>query len=237
MNSYIENNIKYQSRHSTPAAVLANLFTVLGNGEGMNLKGYLENYSYEHVTSFAFGEPVPFQWLYPFDDDVQFQTFRKYIGCREAGFKDAVRYFIECVKVSPDSPELIKWKANIEQMNVLLDSPEIEDEYASVDEMDKFLSKIKAGEDTLHNPMDGTVLEPNDSIQKVWFFDVQWSDCPKFVEREVRQLWKDREFGNDNYFAKFDVGSELFERYPNIYFWLVHKGVPLGERVHIHWWW
>ena len=82
-------------------------------------------------------------------------------------------------------------------------------------------------------------LEPDgeESVRKVWFFDVQWSDCPVEVESDVRKLWRDFEFGNDYYMFKGKLDAELFDSYPMIYMWLKHKGVQEDELVIIHWWW
>lgn len=83
-----------------------------------------------------------------------------------------------------------------------------------------------------NKPSDG-----KDSVTKVWFFDVQWSDCPVEVEKEVKDIWCNMSFGNDYFIYKVDLDEELFDMYPAIYFWLEHKGVQKGEEVIIHWWW
>lgn len=54
------------------------------------------------------------------------------------------------------------------------------------------------------NPPDG-----KNSIEKKWFFDVQWSDCPEEVEKEVRESWCDRCLGNDNYFWTATLDEDL----------------------------
>lgn len=75
------------------------------------------------------------------------------------------------------------------------------------------------------------------SVRKVWFFDVQWSDCPEFVEEEVILLWRKYKLGNDCYIFKFKVDSADALAYPYINGWLKHKGVKDEELVIIHYWW
>lgn len=89
-----------------------------------------------------------------------------------------------------------------------------------------------------HDPMWHSEV-PTNSVRKVWFLDVQWSDCPEFVEDEVRQLWDDFGLGNDHYIYRFTTGEdeEGTFNYPMIAKWLKYKGVPDGETVIIHWWW
>lgn len=83
-----------------------------------------------------------------------------------------------------------------------------------------------------NKPSDG-----HDSVTKVWYFDVQWSDCPVEVEEQVIKAWQDYDLGNDRYIFKCKLDEELFNDYPAIYFWLEHKGVQKGEKVIVHWWW
>ncbi|AII27082.1 hypothetical protein ICP22011A_0038 [Vibrio phage ICP2_2011_A] len=244
MKYYIESRLThYPSIFPTVAAVLEHLFAVLGNGEDMNNKGYIRgNYQCGESYNFGeynFGEPVPLTHIYSWSTTEEFQPFRKFAGCRDVGFKDAAQYFIDCVMLTPDEIEGVKpWKDNIDVVkSVLLNTPTITDEYESPDDTDKFLSKLDGAKITNeHGGCDLTKKQPN-SVRKVWFFDVQWSDCPEFVEKEVRESWSDFSLGNDHYFWKTEVDEELFDRYPNIYFWLKHKGVPEGEQVLVHWWW
>lgn len=92
-----------------------------------------------------------------------------------------------------------------------------------------------------------TIRNPTPAVQQVYVFNAQWTDCPVEVEAEVKQLWRDREFGNDNYYAKWDRDDDagwteedgdenkLFrEKYPIIDEYLMSKGV---EKCLIHWWW
>jgi hypothetical protein len=215
------------------------MFAVLGNGVSLDNKGYLRG-NYKSKETYNFPAPEPLESIYPWSKEKEFHPFRKLAGCRDVGFKECAQYFIDCVKITPDSLDGIKeWKNNIHTVEqILLETPTIEDEY-SIDDLDKFLSNVAKDKVTDQNPADPSYhsAEPNSSVRKVWFFDVQWSDCPKSVESEVRSLWRSQELGNDSYFSKWDLGEDLFESYPKIYFWLVHKGVPKGESVYIHWWW
>lgn len=78
----------------------------------------------------------------------------------------------------------------------------------------------------------------DESVYKIWFFDVQWTDCPKIVRNEIHQAWReDDRLTNDVCILKYDMDAELEEYLPLSYLWLKHKGVEQGERVIIHWWW
>ena len=109
----------------------------------------------------------------------------------------------------------------------------IEDVVSSPDDMESFINYIHGDDCT-----DGTPLEnPTNSLRKEWYFDVQWSDCPRKVESEVRQMWQDYSLGNDDFMKKVNLDDKLFEGYPLVYMWLKLKGVKEGEIVIIHWWW
>jgi hypothetical protein len=92
------------------------------------------------------------------------------------------------------------------------------------------------------------------SVRKQWVLDVQWSDCPKDVEEEVKKIWRDDDrLSNDVCISKYydedwtwDSRNSDFDeenhtqsdtRYPAIEKWLLKNGVPFGEEVWIHWWW
>lgn len=103
----------------------------------------------------------------------------------------------------------------------------------------EFLDKLEGAKITDHNPIDPKFHSehPTNSVQKRWVFDVQWSDCPKFVEDEVRQIWRNEGLANDTSIFKFCMEEEWYADHPNIAQWLSHKGVQDGEVVFIHWWW
>ena len=75
--------------------------------------------------------------------------------------------------------------------------------------------------------------DPDGCIKSVIVMDVQWSDCPEDVVKEVKQLWGDYDHGNDYYYQKFDV-LESYEDYPLIAKYLESKGIL---ECLIHWWW
>jgi len=224
-------------------AAIEHIFCTLGNGIDLNHKGYISG-NYQSEEAYIFGEPKPFSYVYPWSDTKQFQPFRDLAGCRDVGFKECAEYFIKCLEITPDQimsghhdMGAKKWKENIEEIrSVLLETPTIKDSFTDPDDIEGFLVSLK-GKDTSYgnkwnNPSDG-----DESVKKVWFFDVQWSDCPEEVEQEVRQAWRDYELGNDRYIIKRELDLELFDDYPRIYLWLKYKGVKEGEKVIIHWWW
>ena len=58
---------------------------------------------------------------------------------------------------------------------------------------EEFLKKLEGSKITDHNPVDPKFHSetPSTSVKKQWVLDVQWSDCPQFVEDEARKLWRD----------------------------------------------
>lgn len=239
MKDYIENSLKYYNTiFKSPADVVHHMFAVLGNGVNLNNKGYI-NDNYGCKEAYHFQTPEAFKWIYPWSDNGDYQPFKDLAGCRDTGFKEAAQYFIDCIKVTPDSVEnILKWKENISIVeDVLLNTPTMDDEYIDIETgYTEFVNKLNC-KSSIDNIQDGTKVQQRDSVSKRWFFDAQWSDCPDFVEDEVRHLWGDYGLGNDNYIVKRELDEELFQEYPNIYFWLKHKGVQQGEEVIIHWWW
>lgn len=239
MKYYLENGMGYGKEYN-PIKALQHMFTVLGNGVELNNKGWLQG-NYKAQEDFELGEPAPLTWLYPWSYTERYQPFRDVAGCRDKGFKECAKFFLECLEATPDTVKGVQdWKDNIELVrDVLLNTPTIEDEFTDKEDMSKFLDEIKNEKVSDQNPADPSYHSEvaSSSVTKKWFFDVQWSDCPESVENEVRYLWNDRELGNDNYVWKATVNSELFEEYPRIYYWLKYKGVPEDEEVIIHWWW
>ena len=202
---------------------LAETICVLGNGIRLNLKGHMNNLDLPFIIT----EPVaPFKHLYPFSQE---QIILQYAGCSNPGFKEAIQYLIDCIKITPDSVTK-EWKDNIHVLEKLRDVPPIVNPYSDKETAETYFK------DLLSKPYKNT-NGSSDSIRKVTFFDVQWSDCPDFVQQEVKQLWSDYSLGNDYYFYKASLDDKLFECYPRIYYWLKHKGVLEDEEVIVHWWW
>lgn len=235
MQSFIVTSMqRYPSMYKSPADVLSHLFCVNGNSLDLYRKLKL-NANYSCKEGYVFPEPTPFTYLYPWSETERYQPFRKYVGCKDVGFKEAVDYFLACLKITPK--EVAKeWVDNIDLISSVL-SEDITLPVYDKDDVEGFIKSLGNGKTTLDHPMDGTVLEPNSSVKKVWFLDAQWSDLPQEIEDEVRQLWSDYELGNDNYIAEREVNEGLFEEYPKIYLWCKYKGIPENETVIIHWWW
>ena len=78
----------------------------------------------------------------------------------------------------------------------------------------------------------------NEGFRKVWFLDAQWSTCPIEVEIQVKEMWKDRELGNDFYMIKTDI-LDLKSDYPIVAQYVLEKNPEIGEEetIVIHWWW
>lgn len=232
---YIKTQLKI-IMSSSPQRIVEHMFASLGNGVKLDGRGFLVG-NYRSSEVYTFDQPQPFPRIYPWNATESFQPFRNLAGCRDVGFKETAQYFIDCIMITPNDVEFIKqWKQNIDLVKqVLIDTPTITDRY-QIDDMDKFLSDIETdGITNQHGSPNET--QGNPSVTKKWFFDVQWSDCPELIEKEVKQIWRNQELGNDNYIWKTVVDVELFTEYPRVYFWLKHNGVPENEDVIIHWWW
>lgn len=237
MKTYFENSKQYFD--GKVSEIVEHMFCTLGNGVELNNKGYLRS-NYQCKEVFNFPEPEAFNYIHPWSDWERYQPFRDLAGCRDVGFKETVEYFLKCLEMTPDTVEnCVEWKGNIETVkDVLLNTPTITEEYEDIEEgFELFKSKVNNSLKSIDNIQDGTKVEEGNSVYKIWFFDVQWSDCPSFVEDEVRTLWQDFGYGNDNYIYTTTLDEELFEECPNIYYWLKLKGVNGGEKVVVHWWW
>lgn len=135
MKNLIELNIKhYPTLFSTSISVLTHLFTVNGNGMGLNNKGFIAE-NYQCQDAFVFPAPEPLKYVYPWTTNPNYQPFREFAGCRDIGFKETAQYFIECLKITPDSlPDIKPWKENILLIEeVLLNTPTITDEYSDIE--------------------------------------------------------------------------------------------------------
>lgn len=221
-------------------SVIHQMFAVNGSGYNLDNKGYINGTNGDDEV-YIFPDPEPFDSMYPWSATERFQPFRQLMGCRTAGFKEAAQYFIDCVMLTPDSVEnAVDWKNNIHVVtDCLINTLTKEDEYPDIcDGYNTFLEKLEKYPKTSIDKVIGNKKPPSkNSVTKVWFFDVQWSDCPAFVEDEIRHLWTSHELWNDTCIYKATLDKELFQSYPNVYYWLKHKGVSLDEKVIIHWWW
>lgn len=209
--------------------IVEHIFAVLGNGVEMTTSGYMKDNNKSN-EKYSFTEPKALSHIYPWSRDESFQPFRKYAGCRDAGFKEMAQYFIDCVKITPDSVDNIKdWKNNIHIVeDVLLNTPPMVDEFEGKPDDEVFaLFKQKLMHEEFRN-------KHGKSIR---VFDFQCSGIPSFVSNEIRQMWRDYDLGNDYYYREVTLDCELYESYPNIYCWLKFHNVDDGETVLIHWWW
>lgn len=79
----------------------------------------------------------------------------------------------------------------------------------------------------------GNKLVDPECIRHQIVFEVQWSNCPVEIEEEVKKLWREHDYGNDNYFHEWDSAEDGYD-YPEIDEFLLSKGIT---RCWIHWWW
>ncbi len=215
----------YPSLFKRPVDVLEHLFCTLGNGIDLTRHGYISRY-HGNKAAYDFGEPVPLHYVYPWSETEDFQPFRKYVGCKDVGFKESVKYFVECLKITPDNVERIgKWKENAQLiLDVLVNQDVPEPTVYSIDDFEKWKA-------------DQMIDSPTNTVCQEWVFDPVNGDAPDAVMEDVRDLWRAMGLGNDVYRATISVDDELFEEYPHLYFWLIHAGLSKDETVHIHYWW
>lgn len=229
--SLLQHKLKYYSQiYKSELDVIHQIICVLGNGVSLDNKGYI--YAREDIQ---ITEPVkPLKNVYPF-------TRKDYVlelaGCRNKGFKEAVQYLIDCILITPDQLRDIKqWKDNISVLEELRDAPLFVDHYESKEQgLEYFNKELESCTTTTETGSNKDSVRS--SVRNVKFFDVQWSDCPTFVLEDIKQIWSDFHLGNDDYIYKTALDDDLFERYPRVYFWLLHKDVKINEQVIIHWWW
>jgi len=94
-----------------------------------------------------------------------------------------------------------------------------------------------------HYPNDPIPEDTPKSLSKVFYLDVQWSDCPVEVEKDVKKLWKSYNLGNDYYFLKLsikDLVDMTFDKNLTLDYliqYLREQNLPENEKVIIHWWW
>ena len=236
--------LNYTQNRYDHARAVSHVFTTLGNGISMDSRGWIDYGTGDSYVITEYPEPKAFDFLYPWSETTK--VFEKYAGCRDKGFKEAVEYFLACLELTGEiytgdgerkQRTDLKWKENAESIKeTLLNSPTIEDRY-TINDLDKFLEDIKNEENSLANIHNSDGSGAKDSLRQIYFFDVQWSDCPKSVENEVRELWSNQELYNDVCIYKAELNEELFEQYPMIYFWIKSKGLENGTDFLIHWWW
>lgn len=66
--------------------------------------------------------------------------------------------------------------------------------------------------------------------------EVTWTNCPVDVAEEIGEMWVDREFGNDDYYATWDFNQDA-ESYPLTAQYLKDNGITDEDSVLIHYWW
>lgn len=70
-------------------------------------------------------------------------------------------------------------------------------------------------------------------LSQVYVLGTTWTDCPVEVIEEVKRLWKNQEYGNDNCYHSWDPGYDA-EEYPIIAEFLKSKDIT---NCLIHYWW
>lgn len=72
------------------------------------------------------------------------------------------------------------------------------------------------------------------ALSQVTVLEATWSDIPEDIVDEIRDLWTDAEFGNDNHYYSWTGNSYDVERYPLTTKYLEDHGV---KECLIHYWW
>lgn len=82
-----------------------------------------------------------------------------------------------------------------------------------------------------------------DPVKQVTILDVQWSNLDEEIVDEVRDLWRERELGNDYSYLPFNVADEEYDqeneewgvfKTPKLIEYLKSRGI---EDILIHFWW
>jgi len=61
-----------------------------------------------------------------------------------------------------------------------------------------------------HEPwQEGNMSDTPQAVRKQWVLDAQWTNCPREVEDQVKDLWRYHNLGNDNYILKYSVEDLL----------------------------
>lgn len=88
------------------------------------------------------------------------------------------------------------------------------------------------------------------ALEKVWMLEAQWTNCPKEVKDEIRELWHHYELGNDHYTWQTSI-LELTEALedreedcccsvpgcPLLIAYLKAHNIPEDDYVYLHYWW
>ena len=98
----------------------------------------------------------------------------------------------------------------------------------------QYSGKTTCSEHKGDNDWSKTPNSGKECIQQTTIFEVQWSNCPIEVEKEVKRLWQDNELGNDHYYFAWNSDEENNDNYPIIDEYLKSKGIT---ECLIHWWW
>ena len=95
------------------------------------------------------------------------------------------------------------------------------------------------------------LYEDAPALGKTWVLNAQWTDCPKEVKDEIREIWSHYELGNDNYIWKTSI-ADLLENQkeqaeeecgwmcppsPNLITYLRAHSLSEDEEVWLHYWW
>jgi hypothetical protein len=78
-----------------------------------------------------------------------------------------------------------------------------------------------------------------EGIREVVLLDAQWSTCPIEVMDEVRRMWSEYEFGNDNFYIDTKLEEIDAEEYPATVQYIKEQRPNLASdaQILIHWWW
>ena len=81
------------------------------------------------------------------------------------------------------------------------------------------------------------------ALRQTTVLECTWSDIPDAVRDDVRRLWQDYDYGNDDYYYRYDRSDvkgddwqddDWIESYPKLFEYLeAHK----VEKCLIHFWW
>lgn len=74
-------------------------------------------------------------------------------------------------------------------------------------------------------------------LKAVYYLDAQTNSLSEDVMKDVKQLWRDFEFGNDHYYAVWEGKYwDFCEDYPHLHAYLLNN-VPDGYEALVRYWW
>lgn len=103
--------------------------------------------------------------------------------------------------------------------------------------MTQYSGRTSAYEHKRNDWQQADISKVSEAIRLTYILEAQWTKCPIEVEKEVKKLWKDNEYGNDYFYHTWSWDDEYTSNYPIITQYLKEQGIDSSKKILIHWWW